>query len=290
MKKVGLLLLGKKGLISLTALKENDLLRNVAFAVIGEDTSIHNDYSIEIEKFCKTNGIEWFSRQEFSKESLTCKLLIAIGWRWLVDTNQYKLITIHDSLLPKFRGFNPLVTALIEGEKTIGATAIIANEGIDAGDIVAQEEIKIEYPIKIEDAINLIAEIYGKIIVMIVRSDDLNPNPQNHANASYSIWRNEDDYRIDWSWGANRIKRFIDAVGYPYLGALTNYNGKGIRISQASVIQDLPIVNRTPGKLFKIDGNAPHVVCGKGMIKIDKAVYDKIGQVVSFDKLRERLQ
>lgn len=290
MKKIGLLLLGKKGLISLTALKKNDLLSNIEFVVIGEDTCIRNDYSSEIEKFCKTNGIEWFSRQEFSKENLACKFLIAVGWRWLVDTNKYKLITIHDSLLPKYRGFNPLVTALIEGEKTIGASAIIANKGIDAGDIVAQEEIKIEYPIKIEEAINLIAEIYGKIIVMIVQSDDLNPKPQNHSNASYSIWRNEDDYRIDWSWDANRIKRFIDAVSYPYLGALTNYNGKEIRIFQASVIQDLPIVNRTPGKLFKIDGNAPQVVCGKGMIRIDKAVYDKIGHLVSFDKLRERLQ
>lgn len=290
MQNVGLLLLGKKGLISLNALKKNDLLGSIQFAVIGKDASVQNDYSNEIVKFCKTNGIRGFSRQQFSDRKLSCDFLVAIGWRWFVNTDQYHLITIHDSLLPKYRGFNPLVTALIEGDKKVGATAILANEEIDAGDIISEESVEINYPITIEETIDKIAQIYGKIIVKIFQSDSLNPVPQNHSNATYSIWRNEDDYRIDWTGDSDRIVRFIDAVGFPYLGALTTYQGKEIRIIQGAVEKDLDIVNRTPGKLFKIEKNIPSVVCGKGMIQIKKAVFESNGKQVTFDKLRVRLQ
>lgn len=290
MQKIGLLLLGKKGLISLKALKKYDLLEKVEFAVIGKDTSVQNDYSNDILKFCESNGIRGFSRKQFSDIKLSCDFLVAIGWRWFVNTDQYNLITIHDSLLPKYRGFNPLVTALIEGDTKVGATAILANEKIDAGDIIARESVEVEYPITIGETIDMIAQIYGKIIVKIFQSDNLNPEPQNHSDATYSIWRNEDDYRIDWTWDSDRIVRFIDAVGFPYLGALSTYQGNEIRIIEGSIEKDLHIVNRTPGKLFKIEKNTPSVVCGKGIVQIKKAVFENNAEEVTFDKLRVRLQ
>ena len=290
MKNVGLLTLGKKGLVSLMALKDNDLLPKLKFVVLGRDTSIQNDYSKEIEEFCNINEIEWYTRQSFEEEKISCGLLIAIGWRWLVNTDHYKLITIHDSLLPKYRGFNPLVTALIVGDKIIGATALIANEEIDSGNIVSQESIEIDYPIKIQEAINKTADLYGKIVVNLLQSKELKSSPQNHANATYSLWRNEEDYRIDWSWDSEKIIRFIDAVGYPYLGALTIYNGTDIRVLRASEVSDLKIVNRTSGKLFKIKKNGPIIVCGNGMVQLNKAIIDKSRKEVEFDKLRVRLK
>ena len=277
MKNIGLLTLGKKGLVALMSLKDDDLLSKLNFVVIAQDTSIQNDFSNEIEEFCKEYEIKWYTKQSFEKEKLSCDLLVAIGWRWLVNTDHYKLITIHDSLLPKYRGFNPLVTALIEGDKMIGATALFANEEIDSGNIISQESIEIDYPIKIQDAINKIADLYGKIVVNLLQSKELNSRPQNHAKATYSLWRNDEDYRIDWSWGAEKIIRFIDAVGYPYLGALTTYNGKDIRIIQAVQVSDVEIVNRTSGKLFKVEKKRPIIVCRKGMIQINKAVTDKGG-------------
>lgn len=285
-----MLTLGKKGLVSLMALKDHDLLSKLNFVVVGRDTSIQNDYSNEIKEFCNFNEIKWYTRQSFEQEKLSCDFLVAIGWRWLVNTDHYKLITIHDSLLPKYRGFNPLVTALVEGDKMIGATALFANEEIDSGNIVSQESIEIDYPIKIQVAIDKIAFLYGKIIVNVLQSKELKSKPQNHNNSTYSLWRNEEDYRIDWSWDSKKIIRFIDAVGYPYLGALTTYYGTEIRIIQAVKVSDVEIVNRTPGKLFKVEKNRPIIVCGKGMVQINKAVTEKSGEEIEFDKLRVRLQ
>ena len=63
------------------------------------------------------------------------------------------LIVIHDSILPTYRGYLPLVSQLIDGQKEIGVTAILANENFDEGDIVHISKTKINYPITINDAI-----------------------------------------------------------------------------------------------------------------------------------------
>jgi methionyl-tRNA formyltransferase len=49
---------------------------------------------------------------------------IAISWRWMLKVSN--LIVIHDSLLPKYRGFSPLVNMLINGEDTLGVTVLFA--------------------------------------------------------------------------------------------------------------------------------------------------------------------
>jgi methionyl-tRNA formyltransferase len=289
MENVGLLLLGRKGLVALEAIIQAHLEERISFAVIGTDRSVQNDYSDALTEICEANDIRWMSRQEFNRQQWPCRFLIAIGWRWLVDNEQYTLITLHDSLLPAYRGFNPLVTALIAGDTAVGVTAILADEDMDTGDIVAQEGISIDYPIRIEDAIDRVAGLYGNIMLHLLQSAELSATPQNHADATYSIWRNAEDYRIDWSRNASEIIRFIDAVGFPYMGALTTYKGDDIRVLQASETHDLTIVNRTPGKLFRIRDNVPVVICGEGMLQIDQAVSDTDGQQVKFDKLRIRL-
>ena len=290
MQEIGLLLLGKKGLETTLALKKNGLLSKVAFVVIGTDKAIKKDYFEEIRDFCVVHNVAWFTRQEFSKKSLLCDLLVAIGWRWLVNLQIYKLVTIHDSILPKYRGFNPLVTALIEGDNKIGATAIMASAGIDEGDIIAQREVDIEYPIKISAAIDIMSHLYVELVLEIFSNDELQATPQNDAVATYSLWRNEEDYAIDWNWDSKRIVRFINAVGKPYLNASTKYKGQKIRIIEASIIPDKNIVNRVPGKLFKVNDNQPEVVCGVGMLQINKAIYEQSDSNVIFDRLREKLK
>jgi methionyl-tRNA formyltransferase len=53
---------------------------------------------------------------------------------------------MHDSLLPKYRGFAPLPNALINGEREVGVTALFASEEYDMGDIVCQRRLAVEYP------------------------------------------------------------------------------------------------------------------------------------------------
>jgi len=189
------------------------------------------------------------------------------------------LIIFHDSPLPKYRGFAPLVSALVNGEREIGVTALFGADKFDTGDIIAQSKTKINYPITISEAIQINNENYikcaEKVFKNILIGQTLVGVRQDESKASYSVWRDDDDYQIDWSNSATAIRRMVDALGYPYSGAKTNLGGKLIRIMNVEEYPDVVIENRHYGKvLFVIDGR-PVVICGRGLLKITKAFLEE---------------
>ena len=54
-----------------------------------------------------------------------------------------KIINIHPSLLPKYKGLNTHHRALINGDKFAGCTVHYVNEKLDSGKIILQKKIKI---------------------------------------------------------------------------------------------------------------------------------------------------
>ncbi|OXB20771.1 hypothetical protein B0A80_17745 [Flavobacterium tructae] len=288
---IGLFLMGKKGFKSLDFILEKKGSFDIKYVVCSRDNSILEDYFKDIYDLCSRNNIKFFERSFFEDDS-NVDIIFAVGWRWLMHENLNKIIVFHDALLPKYRGFNPLVTALIEGDTEIGVTALIANEKMDSGDIVGQEIIEIKYPIKIEKAIDYVSELYSvlmyKIIINYINKD-LSRRVQDENEATYSLWRNNDDYRINWSESSSRIERFVNAVGFPYNFASAIYDGKEIKILEVTETQDLKIINRVPGKIFQILENKPLVICGEGILKIEKAIYLDSREEVRFNLLRVKM-
>jgi methionyl-tRNA formyltransferase len=69
---------------------------------------------------------------------------------------------------------------------------------------------------------------------------------QDHAAATTVPQRSPADGRIDWSWDAARIDRFIRAQTKPYPGAFTDIGGKRVRIWAAD-IEELAAVAQASG-------------------------------------------
>jgi len=153
-------------------------------------------------------------------------------------------------------------------------TALFANSEYDKGDIVAQEDFKLDYPVKIDAVIEQINPVYfnlvSKIFQDINKGVQLYATKQNEANATYSLWLNNEDYYIDWSWNSEKIKRFIDAVGYPYDGAKAYLNRKTINFVDVKVIKDVAVESRSRhiGKVIFIKDGLPVVVCKEGLIQL----------------------
>ncbi|MEZ5039025.1 MAG: formyltransferase family protein [Saprospiraceae bacterium] len=275
--KVSLFLMTFKGFIALKELLENGFHLTIDFVVIGRDSKIQNDYHKEIIKLCQKNNIKYYLRSD--KYTLSSSYAIAISWRWIITLSNTKLIILHDSLLPKYRGFAPLVNCLINKEEYVGVTALFASENYDEGDIIIQERLKIQYPIKIKTAIELISNLYSEIVHklfnLISSNEPIISQKQTEEEATYSLWRDEHDYFIDWSWDAKKIRRFVDAVGEPYDGAKSRIETEIVRIKQVEECRDLKIENRDNGKIILLRDEKPIVVCGTGLIKIIHADFLK---------------
>lgn len=71
------------------------------------------------------------------------------GWmqiigRTLLQEYPRKIVNIHPSLLPSFKGLRPFEQALNSGVKITGVTTHFVDETIDGGEIILQETVRIE--------------------------------------------------------------------------------------------------------------------------------------------------
>jgi len=269
MKTLTVLSMTKKGyrLLADTVDEFRPLFKHV---VIGRDLSLVDDYYEQTVALCERHNIAWSERA--SGHAFATDYVVAIGWRWLVDFPENRLVVFHDSLLPRYRGFNPLVTALINGDKKIGVTALFGAERFDSGPILAQASLDVSYPCTIAQAIEQIAACYAETAVDVfeeLRHDrPLYGIAQDETAATFSLWRDDADYRVDWSQPAEKLARFIDAVGSPYSGATTLVNGHPARISKVEPIADVNVENRTIGKVIWVESACPVVVCGTGLLRV----------------------
>lgn len=267
--------------------------RSIALVVGARDPGVSDDAYDAIAELCRSHGVPHVDRAHATRAETPWA--IAVSWRWLIHTDHMRVIVLHDSLLPRLRGFNPLVTALINGDSDTGVTALLASQDMDRGDIVAQDAIRLRYPITIREAIDDLLPVYeslaARLVDRLAAGVTLHGTAQDEAAATYSLWRDEDDYLVDWTGDAADVRRFIDAVGAPYRGAATWLNGMLVRMLAAQELPDVRIENRTPGKIFQLREGAPVVVCGRGLLLVTRIV-DDVGQcsVLPLTRMRARFQ
>ena len=79
--------------------------------------------------------------------NLKADLQIVVAFRMLPEVvwnmPQYGTFNLHASLLPQYRGAAPINWAIINGEKTTGATTFFLTHEIDTGKIILQKKIEI---------------------------------------------------------------------------------------------------------------------------------------------------
>jgi len=201
-------------------------------------------------------------------------MIIVVGWYWIINKRLLEkvpdgIIGIHASLLPKYRGFAPLVWAIINGEKKTGISLFYFDRGIDSGDIVAQKEFDIlendtikEILKKTERSVaDILKENYSKLL-----SGEAPRTKQNHENAIYCSQRKPEDGRINWNFSNKKIHDFIRAQAPPYPGAFSYIKDKKIIIAKSRLFQS-PYFG-IPGFVSQVKSESVIVCCGTNAIEI----------------------
>lgn len=301
--KLLLFLATQKGYCTLKGIIDTGFTDDIGLVVSFHETNVVKDWCEDIRVLCERVGIDFLLwkdiRESIAKviNSIGITNAIAVSWKFMINSAECSalkepLIVFHDSLLPKYRGFAPIPTAMICGDTTVGVTALYAVDKVDAGPIISQSHITIDNSMYVQDVIDRISELYADMTVNIIHQiktgKELSLTYQDESLAVYSIWRSPDDCHIDWNQSSNDIYNFIRAVSSPYPGAFTYYGNEKIIINCAEIAEDITFAIRQPGKLWSIEDNKPMVICGKGMLRITEAVNIN-GNKLIFNHLRERL-
>ncbi len=289
---ITLYLMGENSLAVLRAVVESTGGTGIEGVVGARDPGIVDDSFDAIAALCRSRGLA--HRERGSNAGMPSRYALAAGWRWMLKDHA-STVVLHDSLLPRYRGYAPTVNALINGEPRIGVTAFHAIDRVDAGPVIAQEAVAIQHPIRIGEAVRLLTPAYqnlgARMAAGLLSGIELPGTPQNEAQATYSPWRDERDYFVDWRESAEKILRFIFAVGAPYRGAAATLDGKIVRILDAQLADDRRFEMRMPGKVMFIEQGCPVVMCGTGLIRLLNVRWDGGGtSVLPLNRLRSRFE
>jgi|LGOV01.1.fsa_nt_gb methionyl-tRNA formyltransferase len=157
----------------------------------------------------------------------------------LIAVPKLGCINVHASLLPKYRGRAPLNWAILNGEEQVGVTVHYIDKGIDTGDIILQNSIKIsqEY---IGEILSKVKEEYSTIIVDaldLIAKKDFKPIRQGVPQIKYWEKRSPKDSLLDCSYDVNFSYNLVRASSKPYPGAYIIYENKKITLWDVDLIE-----------------------------------------------------
>jgi len=175
-------------------------------------------------------------------------------------------INLHASLLPKYRGAAPINWAIAQGETRSGNTTMRIDAGMDTGEMLLQQELKIGAEETTPEFAARLAEAGAQLMSETLRGiaeGALSGRPQNHVEATLAPMLKREDGRIDWQLPAaqifNRMRGFA-----PWPGAYTHFRGQTCHLWGKPVSNEMS--DAAPGKLLSAGSGTLRVACGRGSV------------------------
>jgi methionyl-tRNA formyltransferase len=177
-------------------------------------------------------------------------------------------LNVHGSLLPRYRGPCPWKWAILNGERTAGATVVAMTEEVDRGDIYSQQEVPIAPDDTSESLFQKICAAAGPLLARTIEDLDagrIRPRPQDERQASYYGYPADEEARLRWGWSAERLRNRVRGLS-PRPGAWTQYAGRRLRVLQAEPAEG-PLAD-LPGMILGWSDDALIVSTGRGNLAI----------------------
>ena len=278
---------------------------------------IAQKYKIPVEQDEKEDKV-LFDYLKFKIKNLKPDLGIVAAYGHIIPQEiltipKYGFVNVHPSLLPRWRGSSPVQYTILEGDEKTGVTIIEMTDKVDAGPVIAQEEIKIEGNETYEILHNKLAGLGADLLLETIPkwlSSEIKPNPQNEVKATYAKILKKENGKINWEKPAEALEREIRAF-YPWPGSYAIWENHGlltkIKILKSRVYKPLNLLKtkyRAPrqqgegeeegevlfdypiGKVLVVPQNEIGVQCEKDFLVIEKLQMEGKKEMTAEDFLR----
>ncbi|MBI1956903.1 MAG: methionyl-tRNA formyltransferase [Candidatus Niyogibacteria bacterium] len=186
-------------------------------------------------------------------------------------------LNIHPSLLPRWRGADPIRNAILADDAETGVTIMQLDEKLDHGPLIAQKAVPVNEKTyeKLEEEL---AVLGGALLTDILPqwfAGAIKPREQNHTEATFTKKIVKEDGHLDWNESAETIERKIRALN-PWPGIFTFWNEKRLRILKARSAKVEPwqdgqgstLAIKSVGTVSRADSGLS-VTCRNGSILIE---------------------
>lgn len=191
----------------------------------------------------------------------------------ILDIPKKACLNVHPSLLPRYRGGNPIQRQIMAGEEVTGISVIYMSEKMDAGDIAVQKTLTIapdetfgtlEKRLAVLGAHSLVEAIF------LIYTGSCGRTPQDESKKSYAYFLKPGEDIIDWSWPVKRIHNLVRGLS-PSPGAVTFLGEERIKILETKRMEESNMTFKDePGKVIGLHGDSLLVMCGDGVLGVQQ--------------------
>ena len=188
-------------------------------------------------------------------KSLSCDLFIVIAYgkilpKEILEIPKLGCWNAHASLLPRWRGAAPIQWSLMKGDEFTGVGIMKMNEGLDTGDLLSEEKIKIYNNDNLNTLSKKLSILSAKLFLNTTSllEENIKKNTNSQLKKQNTLGREityarmieKSDYKVDWSNEAFIISQKIKAL---YPRATTTFKGKNLKIIKIKVLSSDEIKN-----------------------------------------------
>lgn len=187
----------------------------------------------------------------------------------IIDYFPLGIINSHFSLLPQWRGADPITFSILSGQAETGVSLMLVTAGMDEGPVFAQAKQQISAtttePELTQDLIELSDALLKDFLPEYI-AGNIEPRPQEEVASimgiditpTYSRKLTKKDGQVDWTKPAEVIEREIRAfLSWPK--SYTNLNGIDVIIKKAHVVPSNSL-DRKPGVITVVKESRTVVV------------------------------
>ena len=194
-------------------------------------------------------------------------------------------INLHASLLPKYRGASPIQESLLNDDTYTGVTSMLMEEGLDSGDILGLQYLKITPSMQVSEAFEKLSIIAAKLTITTLDNyENIKPLKQNEAEVSFCKKIKKEDGLVN----------FLDAKNL-YLKYKAYSYWPGIFLQSELKLKNIELIETTSsneeGEILEIAKDFIIIGCKKGSLKIKTLQAPSKNAISSVDYIRgQRLE
>ena len=171
-------------------------------------------------------------------------------------------INLHASLLPKYRGASPIQESLLNDDSYTGVTSMLMEEGLDSGDILGFQYLKITSTMEVSEAFEKLSTIAAKLTITTLNNfENIKPLKQNEAEVSFCKKIKKENGLVDFSDAKKLILKYKAYSYWPGVFLESELKLKDIELNEE-------ISTNIPGEILEISKDYILVACKKGSLKI----------------------
>lgn len=158
----------------------------------------------------------------------------------ILDIPRLGCINVHGSLLPQYRGAAPIQWAVLNGDKETGVTTMFMDEGMDTGDMIEKEVVKIgdnETTGELWDRLSIVgANLLVKTLKLLENGEATRKKQPEKFTVAPML--KKEIAKIDWeNYSSKKIKDLARGLN-PFMGAFSYLNDKKIKIWKVEIVEE----------------------------------------------------